>query len=221
MVAWCLPLPRAEFGVFAWLRCRGGDPGSIHPFPSPREVPLPRLEHDMAQERPEAGRGVGARKGPWRKPGQRGVTLIDVILILVIVGTLTTLSVPAFRSLSNDLRSAVTETSAFVAQARSQAMSTSSSLRIRVVSDQELLGERNRNCRATGGWEADGRVRLEYREGLRLSGPEVDSVLLCFDSRGVSDANPTFLLTDREGRSREIEVLLGGGVVDRDPGGGE
>ncbi len=180
---------------------------------------MPSTEHDMAPRYPGAGHGFQARKGSRRRPGRRGVTLIDVILILVIVGTLTTLSVPAFRSLSNDLRSAVTETAAFVAQARSQAMSTSSAVRIRVVSDQELIGERSRDCGGTGGWEVAARVRLEYREGLRLSGPETDSVLLCFDSRGVSDTNPTFLLTDRDGRSREIEVLLGGGVVERHPGG--
>ncbi|TVR64103.1 MAG: hypothetical protein EA422_07610 [Gemmatimonadales bacterium] len=182
---------------------------------------MPPIDHETTPGHPVVECGSKARNGPWGGRDRRGVTLIDVILILVIVGTLTTLSVPAFRALSNDLRTAVTETSGFVAQARSQAMSTSSSVRIRVVSDRELIGERSRDCAGTGGWEVDGRVRLEFREGLRLSGPETDSVLLCFNSRGVSDANPTFVLTDRDGRSREIEVLLGGGIVDRHPGGGE
>ncbi|TVR67197.1 MAG: hypothetical protein EA422_00630 [Gemmatimonadales bacterium] len=182
---------------------------------------MPLGHDDVARRGALAGRNSTTCSGPGRRRGRGGVTLIDVILILVIVGTLTTLSVPAFRALSNDLRSAVTETAGLVAQARSQAMSTSSSVRIRVVSDHVLMGERSRDCGGTGGWEVDGRVRLEFREGLRLSGLEADSVLLCFNSRGVSDANPTFLLTDRDGRSREIEVLLGGGIVDRIPGGGE
>gem|GEM_PF-2541885 len=153
--------------------------------------------------------------------GRVGVTLLDVILILVIVGTLTTLSVPAFRALSNDLAGAVTETAGFVTQARSQAMSTTSAVRLRVVSETELVGERNRACSEAAGWETEGRVRVLYREGITVSGVQVDDILLCFDSRGVSDGNPTLTLTDRAGRSREIEILLGGGIVDRIPGGDE
>lgn len=147
------------------------------------------------------------------KDRRAGFTIIELLIVLAVAGLVVGIAAPRFRALTNELESAARETGGFFQLARSKAMTTTSAYRVIVDSDTRLRAESARGCGADEDeWEEDTSVRLNLRERTSLENVAADSTLICFNSRGVGDANPTVRVRQRDGDAWDVEVFVGGSV---------
>jgi prepilin-type N-terminal cleavage/methylation domain-containing protein len=149
-----------------------------------------------------------------RLTGRGGFTLVELLIVLVLTGIILGIAANSFRGLENTLRSGSSEVTSFLRQARSSAVAATSAYRVVVTSTTRLRTEFAPSCAASV-WQPDTRITLDLRDGVVLEGAAIvaDSTLLCFDTRGLADASPTFVLRDREGRAERVDVFLGGAVT--------
>ena len=150
-----------------------------------------------------------------------GFTLIELIIVVLLVGIILSMAAPSFRGLGNDVQNAARESSGFLRQTRAAAIAKTSAYRIVVVSDQELRTEFGSTC-TTGSWENDPRLTLVLREGVKFEGGLITAgtELVCFSSRGIGDASPSFVVRDRQGNAYQLDVFTGGAVVTTPLSGG-
>lgn len=148
----------------------------------------------------------------------RGVTLLESLVVIAIIGILAGIAFINFRPLGNDLHNATTELAGYLRQVRARAMATTSAYRVVVVSNTELRVEHARACNDTT-WLPEPRLSLQLREGVTMSGiPAAGGQLVCFTSRGLTanNQNPRITLRDRRANTRQVEVFVGGAVVIHD-----
>lgn len=151
----------------------------------------------------------------------KGITIIELLVIVAILGITIVAGGMGLRALGNDLQNAASETSAFFKQARIKAISTTSAYRVVFESETRLRAEHAVFCEEGGAWEHDARLDLVLREDIVMdgSGYQAGDVLLCFNSRGITDdtypQNPEVRLKDQSGQEKIVEVYKGGGVVIR------
>lgn len=150
-----------------------------------------------------------------RATTRHGFTLLELLVIVSMIGLLLTIAAPNFRGLGYDLESAARETAGYFRLVRAQAITTTSAYRVVVASDTRLRAEFARTCTEPDElWEEDRRHSLQLREQTFLQGAEIqpEAVLLCFNTRGLADANPVLTVRKLGGDAFEVEVFLGGGV---------
>ena len=150
-----------------------------------------------------------------------GLTLIELLVIVAILGVTIAVAGMSLRAFGNDLQNAASETSAFFKQARIKAISTTSAYRVVFESDTKLRAEHAVFCDKDETWEHDISLDLVLREDIVMdqSGFQAGEVLVCFNSRGITDdsypENPEVILKDQNGLEKVVEVYKGGGVVIR------
>ena len=150
-----------------------------------------------------------------------GLTLIELLVIVAILGVTIAVAGMSLRAFGNDLQNAASETSAFFKQARIKAISTTSAYRVVFESDTRLRAEHAVFCDEDETWEQDISLDLVLREDIVMdqSGFQPGEVLVCFNSRGITDdsypVNPEVILKDQNGLEKVVEVYKGGGVVIR------
>lgn len=160
---------------------------------------------------------AGHTSWTFRHRGNRcrraGFTLIEAIIVMLLVGVVLTIAAPSLRGVGKELESAASEAAAVFRQTRSAAMARTAAYRVSVVSPTELRGEFASTCGSTT-WETDTRVRLDLRDGIVMAGDSIiaGKSLVCYSSRGLGDASPTFTVRDRRGREFRIDVFVGGAV---------
>lgn len=166
------------------------------------------LDRDRPSPTP---RGVGSSR--QRGTRRAGFTIIELVIVLTMVGLVATISLPRLRGLSNELENAARETGGFFRQTRAEAMTTTSAYRVISNSDRSLRAEFATGCSADDDdWTLDTSMPFELRERASFLDLASDSTLICFNSRGVGNANPVLTIL-RAGRTAEVEVFLGGGVT--------
>lgn len=143
----------------------------------------------------------------------RAFTLIEALVVLGITGIILAIGAINLRGLNNPLQNGASQLEGFFKQARSKAMATTSAYRIRAESASRLVAEYAANCDAAA-WTADPRLTLEFAEGVKVSGTNYPWPV-CFTSRGLADKNLVVTLSDASNRTRQVEVMLGGGVRPR------
>ncbi len=112
------------------------------------------------------------------------------------------------RPLYDPLADATNRVEGFIKQTRAKAMATTSAYRIRI-SGNQLVGERAKRCSDTS-WTPDSRLVLELPRGVTITSNP--SVPLCFSSRGYATTPMTYTLSDAKGRTRQLQVFIGGAV---------
>jgi prepilin-type N-terminal cleavage/methylation domain-containing protein len=145
----------------------------------------------------------------------KGLTLLELLMVLALVGIVAGIGFVNFRSLGGDVTNGAHQLAGGFKQARARAMASTSAYRLVYLSPSELRAEWARNCAGEGGWAVDPRFKLELPSNVvihEVVNPLGTDVVLCFNSRGLADANPTLHLRDAEGRAAEVEVLIGGAV---------
>ena len=160
------------------------------------------------------GRGnaaATAMSAPLTK--RRGFTMLELLVVISVLGLVLAIAVPRFRGLSNELQNAERATAGFFRQTRAEAMTTTSAYRVIVDSGTRLRAEFARTCGdPDADWTVDSGLPLQLEERTSFEGVSADSTLICFNSRGVGDANPTLRVRQRYGDASDIEVFVGGAV---------
>lgn len=162
---------------------------------------------------PRTSRRHGTAPRASIAPTRSGFTVIELVIVLSMIGLMAAIALPRFRELSNELENAARETGGFFRQARAEAMTTTSAYRVISNSSRRLRAEYAPSCNSEDDeWTLDRGLPFELRERASFMDLAADSTLICFDTRGVGDANPV-LTIQRAGRIAEVEVFLGGGVT--------
>lgn len=143
----------------------------------------------------------------------RAFTLIEALVVLGITGIILAIGAINLRELNNPLQNGASQLEGFFKQARSKAMATTSAYRIHAESPSRLVAEYAANCNAAA-WTADPKLTLEFAEGVKVSGTN-SPWPVCFTSRGLANKNLIVTLSDANNRTRQVEVMLGGGVRPR------
>ncbi len=146
----------------------------------------------------------------------RGLTIVELVIILAILGILISISAANLRPLGNDLENAVQETAAFFKYARIKAISTTSAYQVVFESNTKLKAEYALFCDTPNDMIEDIRLQLELRENITIKSEDFQpgDVLVCFNNRGTTNqTNPTVILQDQYGNEKAVEVFVGGAVV--------
>ncbi len=144
---------------------------------------------------------------------RQGFTILELVIVLTVLGIALGIAIPRFRGLSNELLNAERETAGFFRQVRSEAMSRTSAYRAVVTSDRRLRAEFAPGCASDDDeWEVDPRVTLILQGSTSFEGVAAESTLICFNGRGVGDANPVLRVRQLGGAASDVEVFVGGGV---------
>ncbi|MCI5064794.1 GspH/FimT family pseudopilin [bacterium] len=138
---------------------------------------------------------------------EAGFTLTEMIATVGLVTILSTIAISNFKELENPVVDASYQVSRFIRLARSRAISQTIAIVIQPDSTTELVAFSSDDCNGT--LTSLGDLSMTLPDGALLSDTEWST---CFTQRGLSDTNVTFQIQDVDGKSRTIEIALGGGV---------
>lgn len=143
---------------------------------------------------------------------KRGVTLIEFLIVVAIVGILAAIVAINLRPLHNEARAAANDFAGTVKQARGRAMVTTSAYRLVYWAPDRVEMQWRTTCGGSETWTPEARFDLRLRDGTTVDGLADGEELLCFNSRGTTDQSPTVTFRDAQGRTATVEVFAGGGV---------
>lgn len=141
-----------------------------------------------------------------------GFTLLEIVLVVAIVGIVLAIAAVGLRSLSDPVGKAASAIQGTMKQARSRAMSTTSAYRISLANSTTLQATYAYTCDDTTGWTRDPRFDVSLENGVTITSPTTVGPIVCFDSQGIANANPTVSIQGNDGKTASVEVLVGGAV---------
>ena len=137
-----------------------------------------------------------------------GASLTELLVVLAVMAIAVSVAFMDVSRMEAPLHTGVGLVQAFVKQARATAMATTSAVRIAPKDPTHLEAASATNCAATS-WASEPSIRAELPQGVTL---DRTNWSVCFDSRGISDANVVVTLAHADFGSRQVEILLGGGT---------
>ena len=143
---------------------------------------------------------------PSLLPASRGMSLVELLVALAIIGTVVTTAALYLRPLQAPLHSGVAELEGCIQRSRTAAMSTTSAYRLTPDGSGRITAQFAASCSAST-WTNDPTISLQFPEGVRMSSTAWS---LCFDPRGLPSSNLTIALTHPQFGTRSVEVMLGG-----------
>jgi prepilin-type N-terminal cleavage/methylation domain-containing protein len=165
---------------------------------------------DAAQRNEHPGARVPERsRTEVTRPGQRGVTLVELIVVVAVIGLCLGLAAASFAPMQAPLRSGCELVDGMLRYTRARAVSTTTPHRLRPISPTTLVVESGPSCSA-GPWVLDPARRLDLPQGVSL--PDT-SWSVCFVSRGLAPQNQLITLHHPVKGSQQLEVLVGGAVL--------
>ena len=138
---------------------------------------------------------------------ERGSSLFEVLVVLVMIGILLTTALSNIDQLNRPMESGTAEVLGFLKQARARGMSTTRAYTVRPTSTEQIITEFSTECGETV--TADPTLTLNLPYGVLLNDT---SWSVCFSPRGLATSDPTIELIDSDGRTKTLEVFLGGAV---------
>ncbi len=138
---------------------------------------------------------------------QRGSSLFEVLVVLVLIGILLATAISNIDQLNRPMESATAELVGYLKQVRGRGMATTRAYTVRPTSTEHVIAEFSNECGESA--TADDTLTFNVPRGVLLNGT---SWSVCFSPRGLATSNPTIELIDDEGRTKTLEVFLGGAV---------
>lgn len=138
---------------------------------------------------------------------ERGSSLFEVLVVLVIIGILLATAVSNLDQLNRPMEAATAELAGFLKQARARGMATTRAYTVRPSSTERIITEFATECGETA--TTDEILTLNLPRGVLLNDT---SWSVCFSPRGLATSDPTIELIDEDGRTKTLEVFLGGAV---------
>jgi len=153
---------------------------------------------------------------PTRRRLLHGFTLLELILVMVVLGILFTIVAVNVKGLHNDADSAASAVAASLVQARTQAFSTTSAVRVTLTDPDSLLFETNTACSVKTGWTTLSNITPDFPPGVILTPvPAIKAPWsVCFTTRGdlILPAPSTLTVSDASKHNRVLTVYLTGSV---------
>jgi prepilin-type N-terminal cleavage/methylation domain-containing protein len=134
------------------------------------------------------------------------MSLLEVLMVLAVMGIALGAAGLYLRPMEAPLEVAATDLEGIMRQSRARALATTSAYRVSAVSNRVARGEFAANCAATT-WTGDPDLVVELPREVTMTDT---SWSVCFNSRGLSDANVVLTVTHPVSGSLRIEVLRGG-----------
>ena len=149
-----------------------------------------------------------------RLRSQQGFSLYELLVVVLIIGSISSLAIVGLRGLRNDLRNSTSQLEAQVKLVRTRALPTTRAYRLVQVSDQRIEAQWSFRCSDADDWTSDERIWFELPSRVNISQTQnvQDNVIICFTSRGVATTNPILTLQDTKGDTTNLEIFLGGAV---------
>ncbi len=139
----------------------------------------------------------------------RGFTLIELLVVLGVAGIVMGIAAVNLRPLSGDLQAAANEVAGTFKQARARAMVTTSAHRVvPSAAGDRLIVQFAPRCNSLN-WTTNDKLTRTLREKVTLTATNWD---VCFDARGLAELGQNFGLRDKDGKTVNIRVFLGGTV---------
>ncbi|NDC38889.1 MAG: prepilin-type N-terminal cleavage/methylation domain-containing protein [Proteobacteria bacterium] len=137
---------------------------------------------------------------------QQGFSLLEMLVVLMISGVLSSMALSGLKELSNPLQSGTAQLNAFLKQVRATAISQTVAYRVQAQGSGRVITKFGNGC--TSASTIDSALRLDLPAGTSLTTTTFD---FCFTSRGLANQNVVLAIRDSSG-TKSVEVLLGGGV---------
>ncbi|MFK7604183.1 GspH/FimT family pseudopilin [Deinococcus sp. SM5_A1] len=149
------------------------------------------------------------------KSRTQGFTLTELLVVMAIIGILTSMAALNVRGLNNDAEAASSILSGAFIQARTQAISTTSAVRVTPSDARTLTFERSPRCDAST-WTALPNINATLPDRVTVTGTGTPW-RVCFTTRGELPTLPpsTLRMTDERGRSRTLTFYLTGSVANQ------
>lgn len=170
----------------------------------------------------------------YRKKGNEGFTLLEIMIVLVLAGIMAAMSAPYISFGINPLPDTTNRIASNFKLVRARAIGQTSAYRISQTSLTQLKVERARTCFDTT-WTVDPGFTeedLNLNEARDVRGLAKNAVIqmvtvtnrgttitpltswtLCYNSRGLADKNLIFTLRNiKTSQQRRIEAFAGGGI---------
>lgn len=155
--------------------------------------------------------------------GERGVTLTEVVVVVLLVGIMAAIAPPLINFGNKPLTDTVNRIAGQFKLSRARAMAQTSAYRIRPIAGDRIEIEKSNSCQAST-WVRDSNFTDEdltlapdiQIAQVTVNGTSVTPVTnwsLCYDSRGVTntDLQVTFK-NNRTDENLQIQVFAGGAV---------
>jgi len=160
---------------------------------------------------------------PMKSPGsppnghvEQGFTLFELLLVMVVAGILFTMTAVSVKGLHNDADSAASAVSASLLQARTQAFSTTSAVRVTLTDADSLLFEINSACSVKTNWAVLNNITPDFPTGVMITPTATLKTpwSVCFTTRGdlVLPAPSPLVVSDASKHNRLLTVYLTGSV---------
>lgn len=131
---------------------------------------------------------------------------MELLAVLAVVGIAVGAASLYLRPMEAPVQTAAAELEGFLRQARARALATTSACRVLPVTSRGVRAECADECGAST-WTPEAGGGLGFPDRVTMTNTAWS---VCFDSRGLADANLTITLVHPEYRGRQVEVLLGG-----------
>ena len=139
-----------------------------------------------------------------------GFSLFEVLITLSIFAILLGIGFLNFRPLYSPIDDATNRLESFLKLARAKAMATTSAYRIKI-EDNQVSAKRAKHCGdPDNAWAKDSKLTLALPDNVTVTTPS--NKVLCFTSRGYAQTSVTYTIKDNKGKTRNLQVLIGGAV---------
>jgi prepilin-type N-terminal cleavage/methylation domain-containing protein len=141
-----------------------------------------------------------------RTHGEAGITLLEVLVVVAILGISVTVAALNLEPLETPLAAGVTLTEGFFREARLAAIASTSAHRVAPLNSSRLVVQQAASCSASS-WTSVNGMSLSLPQGVSYADTTWS---VCFSSRGISADNVVINLQHSVYGSEGLEVLLGG-----------
>lgn len=133
---------------------------------------------------------------------------MEMLVVLLTISLLATTAIPSLAALKNPLDDGTNITMSILKQARAKAIATTSAYKISPTSNNHIKAEYLKNCSSNSATQ-DSKLALDMPQGVLLGATNWS---ICFDSRGFAQEAKNISLYDGSGKTKTLEIYLGGAV---------